>query len=191
MKFIKLKQFRQKRGLTQMALVAQTGISQSMVSFLENGGKEVRESHLEALKVAFPEEDFSSYIYESDRYPAYLNYLKQCEEEEEKDPFSGMWTVPTPIETVDTLPIICKNGRVRVAIDGHIILDRNDGSFNTIGNYVIEPAKFSDNHLIAKLTRKSWFDSNLYEEFKRAYLIGCRLAGMHPVEQERIENNSL
>lgn len=184
MKFINLKLFRKERGLTQRDFVKQVGLVQSVVSYLENGVKEVTETHLDAFRKAYPGVNFSDYVFESETYPANLRYQFEYKPEV-ADPFPGMWTVPTPLEVVESLPILCRNGRVRIAFDGHILLDRNDGTFKELGYHIIDPRKFSDKHLLAKLTRNSWFDNSLYEEFKRAYLIGCRLAGLHPVEQEK------
>lgn len=184
MKFINLKLFRKERGLTQRAFVKQVGLAQSTVSYLENGVIELKESHIDAIKQAFPEVNISDYMFEFETYPAHLGFQFKHQPDKE-DPFPGMWTVPTPLEVVESLPILCKNGRVRIAFEGHIILDRNDGTFEEIGYHIIPPNKFSDKYLLAKLTKKSWFDSILYEEFKRAYLIGCKLAGIHPVEQEK------
>lgn len=184
MKFINLKLFRREIGITQKELVTRIGLPQSVVSYLENGVMDLKEKHLMALNQAFPYQDFSQYIYESETYPQAIQFW-ETQPLKDTDPYPGMWTVPTPLEYVESLPILCKNGRVRIAFDGHIILDRNDGSFQEIGYHIIDPSKFSDKHLLAKLTQKSWFGNSLYEEFKRAYLIGCRLAGVHPIEQEK------
>ena len=78
-------------------------------------------------------------------------------------------------------------GRASVSFDGNIVLDRNDGTFLNLGYYVIETDLFSDSDLIYHLTEKAWFNDELYEDFKRCYLIACHLAGKRPVKQIKMD----
>lgn len=40
-----------------------------------------------------------------------------------------------------------------------------------------------DSHIIDHLVSKAWFNDEIYEDFKRCYLIACRLAGREPTVQ--------
>lgn len=181
MKFINLKQFRQDRGLSQKELVAITGLPQSTVSYIENGYQEIRENQLTALKQAYPDADFVQYIYESSSYP-YLTNLSRHEMEADRK-FPGDWSRPTPLDRIDGTDILVKMGRASVSFDGDIVLDRNDGTFLNLGYYVIEPDSLGVSDLIDRLTEKEWFNDELYEDFKRCYLIACRLVGKRPAAQ--------
>lgn len=181
MKFINLKQFRQDRSLTQKELVAITGLPQSTVSYIENGYQKIRENQLAVLKQAYPDADFSRYIYESASYPYLTNSCRHDMEANRK--FPGDWSRPTPLDKIDGISILLKMGRASVSFDGDIIIDRNDGTFLNLGYYVVEPDLFGDSDLIDHLTEKECFNDELYEDFKRCYLIACRLVGKRPVAQ--------
>lgn len=181
MKFINLKQFRQDRSLSQKELVAITGLPQSTVSYIENGYQEIRENQLMVLKQAYPDADFSRYIYESASYPYLTNSNRHKTEANRK--FPGDWSRPAPLDKIDGIDILMKMGRASVSFDGDIVLDRNDGTFLNLGYYVIEPDLLGDSDLIDHLTEKEWFNDELYEDFKRCYLIACRLVGKRPVVQ--------
>lgn len=185
MKFINLKQFRQDRSLSQKELVAITGLPQSTVSYIENGYQEIRENQLEVLKKAFPDADFARYIYMSASYP----HLTKARHQETwaNRKFPGDWSSPTPLDKIDGIDILMQMGRASVSFDGDIVLDRNDGTFLNIGYYVIEPDLFGDRDLIDHLTGKEWFNDELYEDFKRCYLIACRLVGKRPVKQIKMD----
>lgn len=64
-----------------------------------------------------------------------------------------------------------------------MLLDRNDGTFNSLGYYEIDPEGLMDSHIIDHLVSKAWFNDEIYEDFKRCYLIACRLAGREPTVQ--------
>lgn len=97
--------------------------------------------------------------------------------------FPGDWSMPTPLDRIDGADILVKMGRASVSFDGDIVLDRNDGTFLNLGYYVIEPDSLGVSDLIDRLTEKEWFNDELYEDFKRCYLIACRLVGKRPVAQ--------
>lgn len=181
MKFINLKKFREDRELTQKDLVRISGLSQSTVSYIENGLQEICEKHLDTLKSVFPDVDFSQYIYESDKY-AY-SVITRSLDEDEKRKFEGDWSAPSPIERIDRTDILLVMGRVSVSFDGDILLDRNDGSFKYLGYHHIGPDRLENGCLMEYLASKPWFNDEIYEDFKRCYLIACRLAGKEPTAQ--------
>lgn len=183
MKFINLKKFREDRELTQKDLVRITGLPQSTVSYIENGLQEICEKHLDTLKSVFPDVDFSPYIYESDNY-AYSVITRNLDEDEKRK-FEGDWSTPSPIERIDRTDILLVMGRVSVSFDGDILLDRNDGSFKYMGYYHLGPERFESECLVEYLASKPWFDDEIYEDFKRCYLIVCRLTGREPVSQTK------
>lgn len=185
MKFINLKQFRQDRSLSQKELVAITGLPQSTVSYIENGYQEIRDNQLAMLKKAFPGTDFSLYFYESDSYP-YLTHARR-HQIEMKRTFPGDWSRPAPVDNTEGVDILLKMGRASVSFEGDILLDRNDGTFQSFGIYVIKPILLENSQLVNLLTKEKWFDDELYEDFKRCYLIACRLAGKQPVNQIKVE----
>ena len=92
MRFINLKLFRKERGLSQKELVRETGLPQSSVSYIENGYQEVSESHLELLKRAYPDVDFTPYFYESDHYP--YSAVAKARHEDDIRKFEGDWSTP-------------------------------------------------------------------------------------------------
>ena len=181
MRFINLKLFLKERGLSQKELVRETGLPQSSVSYIENGYQEVSESHLELLKKAYPDVDFTPYFYESDHYP-YSAVAKALHEDDIRK-FEGDWSTPNPICHIGKYQVLLKMGRISISFDGDMILDRNDGTFETLGYHFIEPERLQSDSLINGLTEKEWFDDELLEDFKRCYLIACGLTGKVPVPQ--------
>ena len=185
MKFINLKHFRQDKGLSQKELVAITGLPQSSISYIENGYQEIRKNQLDALEQAFPEVDFSTYIFESATYP-YLSNARQHEIDSKRN-FNGDWSRPTPLMKIEGMDILITMGRAFVSFDGEIVLDRNDGTFRNLGFYVIEPDSLGFSTLINQLSEKEWFNDDLYEDFKRCYFIACLIVGERPVAQIKVE----
>lgn len=181
MRFINLKKFREDNGLTQKELVRMTGLSQSTVSYMENRLQEICEKHLSTLKEVFPSTDFSQYIYESKSYARAV--VNRDNDEEAHRNFEGDWSTPSPIERIGSSEILLSMGRVSVTKDGYMLLDRNDGTFNSLGYYEIDPEGLMDSHIIDHLVSKAWFNDEIYEDFKRCYLIACRLAGREPTVQ--------
>ena len=181
MRFINLKLFREERGLSQKKVVRDTGLPQSTVSYIENGYQEVSENHLERLKRTYPDADFSPYIYESEEYP--YSIVKKSSPAEEVRKFEGDWSMPNPICHIGKHKVLLKMGRIFVSFDGDIIMDRNDGSFERLGYYFIEPEMLERGDLISGLTAKDWFDDELFEDFKRCYPLACGLTGRRPVLQ--------
>lgn len=186
MKFINLRQFRKDKNLTQKELVSITGLPQSTVSYIENGYQEIREHQLAVLRHAFPEVSFAPYIYESSTYPN-LNNTPQHDVVSNRT-FPGDWSKPCPMGQVDGLSILMKMGRAAVSFEGHIVLDRNDGTFMNFGYHVINPDSLGNSRLMEHLTTKGWFNDELYEDFKRCYLIACCLVGKSPVKQVQMGN---
>ena len=185
MKFINLKLFRGEYNLSQKELVRLTGLTQSIVSYIENGLQEISENQLGPLKEAFPKVDFNRYIYESERYQhTVVNPDINIEADRH---FEGDWSAPTPISQIGEYKILITMERVSVAFDGTIIINRNDGSFRNIGYYQIDPLSLGNEYLIENLTTKDWFNDNVYESFKRCYRIACALVGRKPVNQVKQE----
>lgn len=169
--------------MSQKEFVKKTGLPQSTVSYLENGYQALYPKQLELIEGAFPEENMSAYIYESDRYPK--SVMRDKTSTADMRTFPGDWSIPAPIKEVDGMGIMCISGRVGVTLDGHLILDRNNGSFEYIGYCTVEPEDLSDNSLMCRMTDKEWFDNEIYEDFKRVYPVACCLAGIVPVKQIR------
>ncbi len=185
MKFINLRMFRQERNISQKQLVIDTGLPQSTVSYIENGYQEISDNHLELLQKAYPETDFGPFIYESEKYPYAV--VKTNRDEEANRTFSGDWSSPIPVCLIGDNRILLKMGRVHVSFDGDIILDRNNGSFKHLGYYHVDSNRLNDKGLISHLTQKAWFDDDIFEDFKRCYLLACGLAGKVPVPQLRMD----
>ena len=181
MRFINLKKFREDNGLTQKELVRMTSLPQSTVSYIENGLQEICEKHLSTLKEVFPDTDFVEYIYESKSY-AQTVVNTEYDENAHRN-FEGDWSTPSPIERIGSLDILLTMGRVAVTKDGGMLLDRNDGTFKNLGYHEIGANRLDDAHIIDRLTTKTWFNDEIYEDFKRCYLIACRLAGREPTIQ--------
>ena len=182
MKFINLKKFRKDRNLKQKTLVAQTGLKQSAVSYLENGYQEVTDVHLNALEQAYPNVDFGEYIYEQDSFPAAV--AKHHPFVHTHRQYHGDWNKPTPLDNIQGHSILVKMGRINITGEGDMFLDKNDGSLAAIGYYHIPVKRLSDNRLLHSLTRKTWFDDEMYEHFKRCYALACSIAGVKPVNQD-------
>ena len=185
MRFINLKQFRKERNLSQKMLEEKTGLPQSSISYLENGLQELTDPNYEMLQRAFPDIDFTPYLMERDSYSKTI--VNDWDRVDNEPRFSGDWSVPTPIDRYENLPIICRMGRVSISMTGDIILDRNDGSFRFMGYYVVDSERLDENDWIDHLSEKDWFDDLMYEDFKRAYAIACALAGVAPAKQIKTE----
>lgn len=182
MKFINLKQFRKEQGLTQQQLGQALRLPQSTISYLENGLQEVTDYLLSCIKQTFAIDNLDAYVYERKSFhnpeKSHLSGL------ERKEIFlDSEWNEIEPIDIIDGFPIICKNGRVNIAKNGTLLIDRNTGSGYCLSHYVISPDKFADSRLLLSMTEKKWFDDEILEDFKRAYFIGCRIVGIYPVQQ--------
>lgn len=183
MRFINLRKFRKERDLKQNSLAAMAGLQQSAVSYLENGYQEVTDVHLEALQQAFPDVNFSEYIYEQDSFPTAI-VTNRPDLKHWRRLYQGDWNKPSPIDNIQGHDILVKLGRINITGDGDMFLDKNDGTLASLGYYHISVKRLSDTRLLHSLTQKSWFDENMYENFKRCYAIACKIAGVSPVEQE-------
>lgn len=182
MKFINLKQFRKERNLTQRQLGEVLQLSQSTISYLENGLQEATDYLLECIKSTFNIDSLDGYVYERKTFhnPKALQFPSQ----EKKDIiFNTDWNKMKPIDAIEGFQIICKTGKINIAIDGTLLIDRNTGSGYCLSYYVICPDKFDDSNLLLSMTDKKWFDDEILEDFKRAYYIGCRIAGIYPTQQ--------
>ena len=187
MKFINLKQFRSERELSQKQLVKDTGLSQSTVSYIENGYQEVSELHLEILRKTYPGIKFEDYVYMSESYP-YAVVKKESDILCNRN-FQGDWSSPTAVDKIGSTPILLKIGRVSMAFDGTLYLDRNDGTFKKLGYHIIGASKLNDGSIVARLIEETWFDDEIYEDFKRCYHIACRVSGIEPVAQIKSRYN--
>ncbi len=170
--------------MSQKELVQLTGLNQCTVSYLENGHQEVAEQHLEKLRTVFPEVDMESYIYDRETHlpPEKIRMDKSYTH---NIILNGDWSLPSPLEITEGMRIICRMGRILVSAYGDILLNKNDGSFSHQGYYVISHRKLEDPCIIQCLSQKEWFDAEMYEDFKRAYFIGCKIADTHPMKQLR------
>lgn len=92
------------------------------------------------------------------------------------DNFPGDWDKPTPVRTIQDDPILLEMGKVAVAFDGTIWIN---------GHYDIAPDRLRGKDWILHLTEKLWFDTDMYEDFKRCYYIACKLSGQEPTHQIR------
>lgn len=184
MKFINLKQFRKERGMSQKELVEKTGFSQCLVSYLENAHQEITDYQLGILREVFPEDNVESYVYEKSSYgvPERMSPSKSPSRHLIEE---GDWTVPSPIDIVEGFKVICKMGRILLTQEGDLLLNRNDGSFSHRGYHIITHDKLDSSELISQLCQKDWFDAELFESFKRAYVVACGMAGIKPVEQSK------
>lgn len=182
MKFINLKQFRKERGLTQKQLGDAMKLPQSTISYLENGLQEVTDYLLESIKRIFTIDSLDGYVYERKTF----HEPKKTSLEREKELveiFDKDWDKPTPTDNLEGFPIVCKTGRIGIAMDGSLLIDRNMGIGYVMSHYVINSEKLIKEDLLLSITSKEWFDLDMFEDFKRAYYISCKIAGIQPVKQ--------
>lgn len=182
MKFINLKQLRKERGLTQEQLGKALKLPQSTISYLENGLQEVTDFLLKKIKQTFSIDNLDGYVYERKTF----HEPKKTSLERETELaviFNKDWDRPTPVDNLEGFPIVCKTGRIGIAMDGSLVIDRNMGIGYLISCYVVSPEKFVKEDLLLSITSKEWLDLDMFEDFKRAYYIGCRIAGIPPVKQ--------
>lgn len=176
MRFINLKKFRQDYNLKQKDISRTTGLNPSVLSFLANGYQVLTDKYLMILEEAYPWADFSAYIYEYDSYP--IGIVTADMDSVANRTFAGDWNQLTPLDNVFGLDILLHMRRVHVTTDGHILIDRNDGTYENLGYYTISPERLSDPTLLYSLTQKEWFNDSVYEDFKRCYYIACHITGM-------------
>lgn len=182
MKLINLKQFRKERGLSQVDMSRALSLPQSSISYLENGLQEVTDDLIDRIKKAYKVDDLSDFIYERATFhdPEHVNLSYK---EKMESVFTGDWCSPTPIDIIEGFLIICKEGKISVSTDGTLIIDRNNGIGFRLSHYIIRPEQFENPYLILDLTTKPWFDEEMFENFKRAYFIGCKIADIYPMKQ--------
>ena len=184
MKFLNLRQFRKERNLTQREVALALGVSQSVVSYMENGCMEVTDYQLGKFVKAFQVEDIAPYIYKRESYVSpemtFAHVAKQ-----KPRMMSGDWDKPKPLGRFGDISTICHMNNVHVASDGTIVMDPNNGLGFGLTPYIIEPEKLTRTDLIQQLSKEEWFDDEMYEAFKRIYVIACSLAKIEPVSQEK------
>ncbi len=89
--------------------------------------------------------------------------------------YSGDWDKPEPIREIAGDQILLEMGKVAVAFDGNMWLN---------GYYNISADRLQEDGWILHLTEtKKWFDKDTLEDFKRCYLIACKLAGKKRAHQ--------
>lgn len=182
MKLINLRQFRKERGLTQKQFGEAMQLSQSTVSCLENGLQEATGHLLDRMAKVFMVDNMDDYVYERKTYLDPESVL-MTRDEKMAGVFAGDWNEMEPIDIIEGFPIICRLGTVSIGRDGTLLIDRNNGIGYKLSHYVIRPDKFEEPTLLLALTAKQWFDDEMYEDFKRAYFIGCKIADIYPMRQ--------
>lgn len=182
MKLINLKQFRKERGLTQKQFGEKMKLPQSTVSYLENGMQEVTDYLLGLIAKRFAVDNINDYVYERSTFHSLVNYPVD-EQLRLETIFAGNWNESKPIEMIESFPIICKIGNICIGRDGTLVIDRNNGIGYKLSHYIIRPDQFEEPNLLLSLTTKKWFDKEMYENFKRAYYVGCKLAEIYPMKQ--------
>lgn len=184
MQFINLKQFRKERGLTQKQLGDALQLPQSTISYLENGLQEATDYLIDCIKRVYNVDNLDGYVYERKTFhdPEKL-FMKKSKALNAI--FEMNWDMANPIDILEGFPIICKIGQISIAKDGTLLIDRNIGIGYRLSYYIIRPEKFGRADLILSITTKDWFDFDVFEDFKRAYFIGCCISGIHPVEQSK------
>lgn len=177
-----IKKMRKEQGLTQKQFAESMKIPQSTVSYLENGRQEVTDYLLSRIAKHYHVDNIEDYVYERDSFvdPRCVQSLMDHSFMQRYD---GDWNNVTPIDIIEGFPIICKIGRVSLSKDGIILIDRNKGLGYRLTPLIIRPDEFEDSSLLYRLTTKEWFDDELFEDFKRAYFICCKLAEIHPMRQ--------
>lgn len=186
MKLINLKQFRKERGLTQTEFGKALKLPQSTVSYLENGLQEVSDYLIEQIKKAYNVDSLSKYLYERSCFhdrDAIVASLSDSNVSFLEDD----WNEVAPIEFIENIPIICRIGAIYIGMDGSIAIDPNNGIGYKLNHYIIQSVCLDSTDIISRLLSKNWFDDLMYEDFKRAYLIACKLADIIPVKQEKPE----
>lgn len=182
MKFFNLKQFRKERNLTQREFSLALGISQSVASYIENGSMEISEYQLKRISKLYQVDDISLYVFERDTYISPEKNIARASKDKSKI-MSGDWNATIPLCYLGKHASICKQSNVHVSIEGTMILDPNNGLGFGQPPYIIEPYKLTNNDLLLHLSKEDWFDVEMFDAFKRMYVIACALANVEPVKQ--------
>ena len=186
LKLINLRQFRKERSLTQVELAKVLELPQSTISFLENGRQEVSDYFLECLQKAYGVNNIQEYVYERSYFPDH-NHLLLTEKEKMTSIYAGSWEIFTPINIIEGYDIICEIGLICISFEGALIIDRNYGSGKQLSPYIIQPQDLLDPYLLLGLTKKEWFDKEMFDDFKRAYFVACKIIDVKPVTQLKIK----
>ena len=174
MKFINLKLFRKEHGLTQQHLAEVLQLPQSTISYLENGLQEATDHLLNRIKGALKIDDIDGYIYERKTFND-SERLFLAKKKEKTAIFDMDWNELQPVEEIEGFQIVCKTGQISIAKDGTLLIDRNIGIGYRLNRYIIRPDKFDNPNLLLAISSRDWFDYDMFEDFKTAYYIVCRL----------------
>lgn len=186
MKFINLKLFRKEHGLTQQHLAEVLQLPQSTISYLENGLQEATDHLLNRIKGALKIDDIDGYIYERKTFND-SERLFLAKKKEKTAIFDMDWNELQPVEEIEGFQIVCKTGQISIAKDGTLLIDRDIGIGYRLNRYIIRPDKFDNPNLLLAISSRDWFDYDIFEDFKTAYYIGCRIAGVLPTEQLKVK----
>ncbi len=182
MKFFNLKQFRKERNITQREFAIALGISQSVASYMENGTMEITDYQIDKVSQLYQVDNIEPYVYERDTYVS--PEIKSARNAKDKPRLrTEDWNNPTPVRIFGNKVSICQHQHIHVTMDGTLILDPNNGLGFGLPPYIIEAKKLSCSELIKTLSNKEWFDDEMFEGFKRMYVIACALANVEPTIQ--------
>ena len=89
--------------------------------------------------------------------------------------------------------IVCRIGKWAVSTEGDIaylyrddnMINISDGYLGTYDTYDIYNERLNEPDWILHLTGKDWFTEEVFEDFKRAYFVACKIAGVKPVVQKK------
>lgn len=125
--------------------------------------------------------------------------MRDSHDVEQKRIFSKDWDNPTPIfQLVEVAnnnkpyaDIICRIGNWVVSTKGDIaylyrddnMIESSEGYMGTEDTYDIDNERLDEEDWIIHLTEKVWFTEQCFEDFKRAYFVACKIAGVKPVKQ--------
>ena len=183
MKFFNFKKFRNERGLRQVDVAKTLGISQGVVSYLENANQAITDYQITLIKERYKIKDIAPYIYERDTYPTSAEPLLS-KHKPGKD-FEGDWNKPRDMAKLADIAVFCQIGNVYISVQGDIIFNPNNGVGFLEPPYVIHHTILGKQDLVARLTTKPWFNDLMFEEYKRAYIIACALAKVAPAIQQK------
>ena len=122
----------------------------------------------------------------------------------------GNWDKPTPLiqlyfrkdkrgKALPICDVMINRGNWGISSKGHLFYSvdapkiLSDEGYKAIHvddcKVVIYPEMLRDFDLILKFSQREWFTEKAYEDFKRAYFIACKVAGITPRQQIREYNH--